>query len=303
MLNQIYESCKYVSDHSKSVKINYDVVDQFILDLENPSFWLSNNPFQILDLNYKSIIHFLLIYHTIGDYCFWGNPKWKITTESGKLDGSFATIYIILNRYKDNPNFNLTFEEFKELMKGNIEIPLLQERYNSLVVMNEFLGESNFYDKIKDMYVDCELFTYIIENLPYFEDVRMYNGKKIYFYKRAQLLVSDILHVRKLIEKVCVDYSHLVGCADYKLPQVLNSFRALEYTIELNNRIENCEEIEINDECEVEIRANTLMVIDYIYRKLDSKVDKMDINDYIWSLGQDKSKIDKQYHRTKTTNY
>lgn len=156
---------------------------------------------------------------------------------------------------------------------------------------------------IQDMYVDEDLFCYIIENLPYFEDTRMYNGKKIYFYKRAQLLTSDILHVRKLIENVNVDYSHLVGCADYKIPQVLNSLGMLTYIDELNDRIEKLEEIKVNEECEVEIRANTLMIIDYIHRKLDGQIARVDINDYIWLLGQDKSKIKKSYHRTKTTNY
>lgn len=303
MLNAVYETSKYVSDHSKYVKINYDMIDQFIKNYENTSFWLSSNPFHILDLDYKDIIHILLIYHTIGDYCFWGNPKWEIRTDLGKMDGSFAVMYLTLNRYKDHQDFNMSFDEFKSFLKGNVEIPLLKERYNSLVIMNQFLGKTKFYDKIKDIYEDETLFQYIIDNLPYFEDTRMYKNNKIFFYKRAQLLVSDVLHVRELIEKVNVDYSHLVGCADYKIPQVMNSLGMLEYTDELNQRIENMEEIEMNEECEVEIRANTLMVIDYIYRKLDYKVARIDINDYIWSLGQNKAKIHKLYHRTKTINY
>ena len=54
---------------------------------------------------------------------------------------------------------------------------------------------------------------------------------------------------------------------------------------------------------EVEIRANTLKVIDYIYETLDRKYSRMDINDFIWLLGQDKSKMIKPYHRTLTKHY
>ena len=54
---------------------------------------------------------------------------------------------------------------------------------------------------------------------------------------------------------------------------------------------------------EIEIRANDLIVIDYIANKLDNKVTRSDINDYIWCLGQDKIKMLKPYHRTLTNHY
>lgn len=186
MLNEIYNTSKYVSNHSKSVKINFNVIDQVLTDMHNCknfSFWLSSNPFHILDLDYKDIINFLLIYHTIGDYCFWGNPKWEVTTELGKMDGSFAVMYLALKRYKENHDFNMSFDEFKLLMQGNIEIPLLKERYDSLIIMNQFLGKTTFYNKIKDMYVDEDVFQYVIDNLPYLEDTRMYKGKKYFSIK------------------------------------------------------------------------------------------------------------------------
>lgn len=303
MLEKIYETSNYVKNNSKYVKINYDVVDEFASRFRASSFWLSGNPFNILDLDYKEIIDFLLVYHTIGDYSFLGDPKWEIQTEDGKMDGSFAIMYIILNRFKEKKSFEMSFEEFKELLKGNVEIPLLEERYRELAIMNDFIKGESFYEKIKDMYDDVTLFNYIIENIPYYKDERTYDGKQIYFYKRAQLLTSDILHVRSQIERQNVDYFHLVGCADYKIPQVMNSLGMLTYALELDKKIGSFEEIEEGSEYEVEIRANTLMVIDYIYERLDKKIPRVDINDYIWLLGQDKSKISKPYHRTRTSNY
>ena len=127
--------------------------------------------------------------------------------------------------------------------------------------------------------------------------------KEVLFYKRAQLLTSDILHVREKKEKASVDYYHLIGCEDYKIPQVMRCYGMLEFSDSLADRVDNKVEIEEGSKEEVEIRANILKVIDYIYKKLDKKYSRMDINDFIWLLGQDKSKMTKPYHRTLTKHY
>ena len=49
--------------------------------------WLSSSPFGLLDLSDETIINFLLIYESI-NFSFWGEPKWTIDTNFGKLDGS-----------------------------------------------------------------------------------------------------------------------------------------------------------------------------------------------------------------------
>ena len=305
MINELETSYKYVCDNSIDVKINYDKIDNLIelIESSNVTYWLDSNPYNIMDMDVESIINFLLIYHTIGDYCFWGDPKWTINTDKGNLDGSFAIMYIIVNRYIQNPDFNMSLDEFKELLKGNGILPLLEDRYNNLVEMNNYLGNKSFYNIIKDMTTDIELLEHIISNLKYFEDISDYNGNKILFYKRAQLLTSDILHVRELKEKIKVDYTHLIGCADYKIPQVMRCYGMLEFSEYLSHKVDNMIPLDENSSEEVEIRANTLQVINYIYEKLNKKYPRMDINDFIWLLGQDKSKMIKPYHRTLTKHY
>ena len=256
-------------------------------------------------MNYRDIVNFLLLYLTIGDYCFWGDHKWEIDTVVGKLDGSYAIMYILINRFRNNNDMNMSYEEFADMLKGNVEIPLLKERYNCLVEMNKYLDSigKDFYDEIKDLKVDIDLLDYVVSIFSYFKDETNYDGVNVYFYKRAQLLVSDILHVRKMLENIEVDYSNLMGCADYKIPQVMNSLGMLEYEYDLEYKLARKEELEEDSIEEIEIRANDLVVIDYIYEKLNREVCRMDINDYIWLLGQDKSKINKNYHRTRTIHY
>ena len=310
MFDKIIKSCKYVANNSKSVKINETNLNKFIKKIKKieTEHWLAFSPYNLLDLSTETIINFLLIYEAI-DFSFWGNPKWTINTENGKEDGSIALLYAILKYVKERNTTdfsNITKDEFKEILKGNIEIPLFEERYNIIRNVSKIVNEKmngNFYTFIKDVTLDTELFKIIVKYFPNFKDERIYNNKKIYFYKLAQLLTSDILHIRERKENIRVDYSHLVGCSDYKIPQVMRGLGILEYSDKLSNIIDNKKEIEVNSEYEVEIRANMLVAIDLIKKKLENRVCAIDINDYIWSQGRNKTIELKPYHLTRNINY
>ena len=309
MLEEIIKSCNYVSENSKYVKINENKLREFAESMEQvkTNHWLSFSPYNLLDLPIETIVNFLLVYESI-DFSFWGNPKWTIQADGKNEDGSIALLYAILRYVKEkNADFSeISKEEFAKILKGNVEIPLFEERYKIIRNVSKIVNEKmkgNFYEYIKDITSDIELFDLIIRDFPSFKDERTYNGKTIYFYKLAQLLTLDILHMRELKEGIKVDYSHLVGCSDYKIPQVMRGLGILEYNEELANIIDKKEEIKQNSIYEVEIRANMLIVIDLIKRKLNDRVCAIDINDYIWGQGKNKSINLKPYHLTRTTNY
>ena len=310
MLDKIIKSCKYVANNSKSVKIDETNLDKFIGKIKKveTEHWLAFSPYNLLDLPTETIINFLLVYEAI-DFSFWGNPKWTIDTDNGKEDGSIALLYAILKYVKERNTIdfsNITKDEFREILKGNVEIPLFEERYHIIRDVSKIVNENmngNFYEFIKGITIDMELFNIIIKYFPNFKDERKYREKTIYFYKLAQLLTSDILHIRELKENIKVDYSHLVGCSDYKIPQVMRGLGILEYSDKLSNIIDNKKEIEVNSEYEVEVRANMLVAIDLIKKKLENKVCAIDINDYIWSQGRNKNIELKPYHLTRNTNY
>ena len=308
MFNKIIESSKFVIENAKYVKINYDEIKKFAKNIQevNIQNWLFNLPFNLLDENIDTIIEFLLYFEAI-DFSFWGNPKWEIQTEKGKQDGSIALMYAMLKYIKENKNFdNITKEKFGKYLKGNIEIPLFEERYNILKNINNVVKEKmngGFYKAIYNLKTDEELFDFIINNFKDFEDIRTYNGKTIYFYKLAQLLTSDILHMREKKENIKVDYSHLVGCSDYKIPQGLRALNLVSYNEELANLVDNKIELKQNLEYEVEIRATVVYVINKIKELLDNRINAIDLNDYIWLMSKNKDLPKKPYHLTRNTNY
>lgn len=314
MLSKVLETNKYVVDNAKHVKINYDKAKELIdelLKFDNVHY-LTKVPYGVYDMNTRDIINFLLIYDSI-DFSFWGNPKWSIDANEKYLDGGIALLHCIFNLFNGRDSIevyqqleNMTLEEFKNILKGNTDIPLLEERYKIVTGIAKIVNakmNGSFYDTIKNMNTDQEVFRTIINNFSNFEDTRTYKGQTIYFYKLAQLLTSDILHVIQIKEQKDVDYSNLLGCADYKIPQVMQGFGILEYDTELSSLLENKSEIEENSEYEVEIRASMIVVINYIWEQINKSIDRIDINDFIWGKGQDKTKKYKPYHLTRTTSY
>ena len=308
MLEKIIESCYYVTNNAKYVFINYDVLDNFILNIDcnNLKNWLSYNPFNILDLGIEKIVNFLLLFEAI-DYSFWGSPKWSVKAQNMVIDGSEALLYKLLEYVRKSNNYDfskVTFKEFSDILSGNIEIPLLEDRYNTLVNISNVVNDKmngNFYEYIKEYTNDTDLFNLIIDNFSSFIDEREYNGKKIYFYKLAQLLTSDVLHMRMLLENVQIDVSNLVGCADYKIPQTMRAIGILEYSNDLSKTIDSRLEIELSSSYEVEIRASMLVVIDYISKKIN--IDRIDINDFFFIFKKAVKDIAKPYHLCRNVNY
>lgn len=310
ILNNILDTNYYVYNNSKHVKINQENIKLLINNnqLNKPNHWLSANPFGLLDLNIKDIVNFLIIFGSI-DCSFWGNPKWTINDDGKEIDGAFALLYALLKLRKNKGHLDfekISFDEFKSSLRGNVDIPLLEERYNTALEVSKIINNKmngDFYTYIKDINTDTELIHILVNNFPSFEDKRTYNDKEISFYKLAQLVTSDILHIRELKENLNIDCSHLVGCADYKIPQVLRVLGILEYDDELANLVDNKLEIIENSIYEVEIRANMIVAIDLIKKALNNKISAIDINDIIWSLGQDKSRNYQPYHLTRTLSY
>lgn len=313
-LEEVLETCKYVVSSAKHVKINYEKVEDLIDELLkfNNVHYLTKVPYDIFDMDTKDIVNFLLIYDSI-DFSFWGNPKWTIDANGKDLDGAIALLHCIFNLFKASDSVELykkieimELDEFKEILKGNVEIPLLEDRFKIVTSIAKKVNENtngNFYGYIKDMNTDVEIFRTILDNFSSFSDTRTYNGKTIHFYKLAQLLTSDILHVIEIKEQKSIDYSSLIGCADYKIPQVMRGLGILEYSDELATLVDSKIEISENSEYEVEIRASMIVVINYIWKKLDKSIDRIDINDFIWSKGQDKTLNFKPYHLTRTKSY
>ena len=131
-------------------------------------------------------------------------------------------------------------------------------------------------------------------------------GEEVYFFKRAILLVGDLIeNVKSIKEKVKND-SNMLGCADYKISQVLRHLGILEYNEELAQIVDSKQQLKHDSEMEIEVRANMLYALELIKNKLHQKGIEMNstqIDNILWLLSKNKEFKAKPYHLTRTIYY
>jgi hypothetical protein len=311
---------KYVVDNSQEVKINYLAVEEFCKKFKLTNIRVNESVWPFKPLVFKSLDDELDYWFLCDSqaFCFWGyTHKWTISYQGMKMDGWWA-LMASMQRVLDNqlPIFegkylaNLTNSQAVEIFAGQPEIPLIQERIEILRKIGKQYIKSGikFSEWLRIAPQDAvSLMLQIVELFPGFDDKANYNGKKIYFYKKAQLLVADINHLYKKWHKPEIKgISRLIGEADYKIPALLRDLGLLIYTDKLASRIDHREELKPGSGEEVEIRANMLWIIQLMLDHLRSKYPQLtasELDRILWFMSQDKSLIIHPYHLTKTVNY
>lgn len=311
--DDILESYKYVVDNSKHVKINSSNIKKI------------NSLFQPIDSDFKFNLNFLglnhksnkelLIYFIICNslnFCFFGtDPKWQIEFKGEFYSGSWGLFYAIAKNADVMLDLDylktITKEELNLILKGTSEISILDKRYDILMdVTKEMMGIKDLEALFKNANDENELLNIIVETFSNFRDISIYKGRKIYFFKRANLFVQDLVANFPFISDKIKNIDHLFGCADYKIPQVLRSLGILEYSEELANKIDSLKSIIHDSEEEIEIRANMLYAIEMIKKELllnKIKMSSIGIDNYLWLLSKNKTHKDKPHHLTITTYY
>lgn len=310
LYNQI-ESVKYVVDNSFYVKINYYKIKDilpFINDSKRGN-WLG---FKYLnkELNDEEKIRFLVLCELI-NFSYWRTPKWKVEYNNEQYSGYHGLFYALVKAYNNGINLldskNITIEEFDKIMYGNTSIPMLEERFR---ILKEYYNELDKIGNLYNLFIkaksDRELLSIIVDNFSNFRDISIYKGKEVYLFKRAILLVEDLFLNINDIHNNIKNIDNMVGCADYKVPQVLKQAGILEYNKELSDIVDNEIELEHNSEMEIEIRANMIYALELIKEELFKnglKLNSIEIDNQLWLLSKNKDWKSKPYHLTRSINY
>ena len=312
---KILNSIKYVVDNSKDVKINFNNIDK-VTDLlkENKKVpWLNNDFLDLENFTIEQILMYLILCESL-NFCFWDfDVKWKIEYKGEWYSGSYGLFYAISKAIKNGYNLldidyleKLTLEELDDIFKGTTSIPLLKERYE---IIKQLVAEfKNIDDLTKTIQGDndLELLNKILSNFSNFRDISISKGQEVYFFKRAILLVGDLLLNVDYIKKTVKNDDNMLACADYKIPQVLRHFGILEYSPVLANLVDNKKQILHDEEKEIEIRANMIYSVELIKQKLKQnniELNSIQIDNALWLLSKNKEYKDKPHHLTKTIYY
>lgn len=312
---QILNSIQFVVNNSKYVKIKEENIENAINLITNneKKSWLNSD---LLDLNKYSqnqIIMYLILCESL-NFCYWDSDiKWKIEYKGEWYSGSFGLFYGISKAIQNGYDLlnvdyleKITIEQLDEIFKGTTSIPLLKERYEIIKQLVQELKNIDDLSKTLDSNNDIELLNNIINNFSNFNDISIYKGKKVYFFKRAILLVGDLIENVKTIKEKVKNDNNMLGCADYKIPQVLRHLEILEYNEELTQIVDSKQQLKHDSEMEIEVRANMLYALELIKNKLHQKgieINSTQIDNTLWLLSKNKEFKAKPYHLTKTIYY
>lgn len=312
---KIEGSIKYVVDNSKYVKINEDNINTLVplLKENKKKAWLNNDYLDIEKFSQDQILMYFILCESL-NFCYWDSDmKWKIEYKGEWYSGSFGLFYAISKAIKNGYRLldidyleRITLEEFDDIFRGTTSIPLLKERFEIVKqLVREFKKMPNLLQEMSANN-DIELLNKIINNFENFRDISLYKGKEVYFFKRAILLVGDlILNIDSIKEKVRND-DNMLGCADYKIPQVLRQLGILEYTADLAKLVDEEQVLDHDSEMEIEIRANMLYVIELIKSSLHTAgihMNSVQIDNALWLLSKNEKYKNKPHHLSRTIYY
>lgn len=325
-MNSVLSTTKYVIDNSSQTRINQDAILKFCegFDVKNNRHWLEDAPFDISDLEIENRLKFILLFNSLS-FSYWAEPvwstetqcwyepTWKINFQQRKHNGSWGLISDLVKSLL-NGRLKLDCREWSSMSLENLAsilnedglvIPLLKNRLKNVreignVLLKKFDGK--VLNLVKAASGDAvKLLDLVIGNFPSFADSSFYKGKEIFFWKRAQVFVSDVCDNFNLKNS-----DQLTACADYKIPMILRRFGILKYSKELSEKIDQKVLLSKDSEEEIEIRAATIWAVELMRKELMRNIPNIksiEINNHLWLLGQTKNPDDKPYHRTRTTAY
>jgi hypothetical protein len=268
------------------------------------------------------------------NFCFWSqssdpDDRWKVAYGGEVYDGYWALVAALRRAVDEGVQLwdpatlaNLTLDEVAHTLRpANTSmpaIPLIEQRLHNL---NELGRGLMAFVEVRsgqgvhpvEVFLSCArrsaatLVEQVVEWLPSFNDVAIYRGNEMRFYKRAQILVADLYGAFGGEGLGAFNDLHvLTAFADYKVPQVLRRLGVLVYDDDLARRIDARELIPAGSEPEIEIRAATIWSCELIRQALDETGVAMtatQIDWALWQAGQTATAEDRPYHRTLTRFY
>lgn len=318
VVNPVLSACRWVAFQAEHVAISTEAIKEvahrwaaegFSPPQWDPRFHFRGSPVHTAQ--------FMFVVDTL-NFCFWGDPKWRIAYRGHSLDGYWALAASLSRAIEGGlPILDACFlADISEvtvewIFRGEGTLPLVAQRAANLREAGRWLlrrYEGWFHNFVEDASRDAvQLALRLGEELASFQDVAVYKGMKVPLLKRAQLCAADLHGIfgGKLYGQL-TSLDDLTAFADYKLPQMLRALGILRYRRPLAELVDNLVPLAAGSPEEVEIRACTVWAVELLRQELASlglRVTAVDIDYHLWYLSQSKERQSLPYHRTLTIFY
>lgn len=318
----IRAGARFVMSRARHVQIDQRqvrIVAREILDY--PAFpavttWEADH-LSSIKLKDEELANYVLVLNALNFY-FWGEPRWKVTFQDRTRNGYWALTSALRRALLEG--YPITDAEYlatiptsdvAHILRGESIIPEFAARLHNLREVGELLlrdHDGRFLSCVNGVSQSAPaLLRQIITLLPSFVDIRSYDSRTIPFYKRAQILVSDLSSAYESRGITLFhDLSFLTAFADYKVPQILNQLGVLRYAPGLERQLQHLQIIPAGSTQEVEIRASTIVAVEELARvtaRAGVSLPDYAIDWHLWALAQQENQEQLPYHRTPTITY
>ncbi len=318
---EVIETAKTVAQKSSLVRIDEDALARFSKKLvaehiEVPPW---DRRYHFSDGG-KETVSYVLILDSL-NFCFWpeaGKAKWEIEYGTTKLSGYYALAACLKQAVElgvpiTNAEYlaGLSMGELKKIFGVQGELQLLRDRLHILnelgrVLLRDYSGQA--YKLVEAAGGSAlKLVWLLAEKFSSFRDVAQYLDRKVFFFKRAQILAADLYGTFEGKDwGKFVDIDKLTAFADYKLPQLLRHIGIFRYEPALAQTVDEKVLLEAGGTEEVEIRANTIWAVELIRQELHQMgkvIRAFEVDWILWNLSQGEAFKVKPYHRTLTIFY
>ncbi|KAG2151462.1 hypothetical protein DEU56DRAFT_552418 [Suillus clintonianus] len=190
-------------------------------------------------------------------------------------------------------------------------MPLFNERLAIMrevgtILCNDFGGSYlGFLDAFERRHENqgtaLDLVQFVTDSFPCFRDERLFNGRRVYFWKRPQILVAEIW-AAFYPENPYTPHpifpglngpliSDLTMFADYRVPQILHHLRIITYPASLIRELRNGTQLGPGSKEEMSLRAASIVAVEQIRNEMiscgsDWEASSVLIDFYLWDLAK-----------------
>lgn len=265
----------------------------------------------------EQLLTYLILLDSL-NFCFWnhGAEKWTVNFDGQSYSGYFALSLALKDFFEKNPSWatlahfgRIKYRDFARILQWGKNLQYLEERWEiarkvSCHILKKYGSSKNFILSADGQL--SVLIPKIATELYSFQDHLWLDGRRIYFWKRAQILAMDIygaFNGRGIGHFQDLDYP--TAFPDYKLPQILRHYGILEYSPALEALIKNRCPIYAGSKEELEIRAATVWAVEYLKEallKYGGLYCSFGLDWILWDKSQSEKMI-LPHHLTKTIFY
>lgn len=308
------ESGQFVAEHSRDVSVEDEGVQrvsEMLYDLRHSdeltaNGWKKANPLAPAPTTDEAV-NWVFVVDTM-NFSFWpdsDSQQCEVTFKGTTYTG-YMTLCAAITRAMEegipitDPSFfsHISLDQLRHVLRSDNDtpMPMLAQRHQVLTEGGRVLMEhgGSFRSFISQAGNDArKMVQLIIDKIPSYRDEATYQGRRVSFYKRAQILVADFWGIMAARgEGDITNMDCLTMFADYRVPQALVYLGALRYSDELMQALKKGELLPSGDSREVEIRGCSIWAVELIKEhvcklvqdrdKHPSDVTSVIIDFYLW---------------------